>query len=246
HPNAVGLVDSGQTDDGQLFLAMEFIAGKDLGKTITERGRMPIPDALDICVQCCDVLGYAHEKGIIHRDLKPENIMLVRGLRNYHAKVLDFGIARIVSDNATQLTVQGTICGTPRYMSPEQARGKDIDNRSDVYSLGLVLFEMLSGRQAYIYTSITDLLRAQVTEPVPHLFEVETGRDLPEGLDAVIQRACAKNRDERFISMGQFADALSKALPTQNEIRPFTDSQMQALQPQDAASKGRTFLGRSE
>jgi len=238
HPNAVNLLDFGQTGEGALFIAMEFIAGQDLGRTIVERGRLPIADATDICVQCCDVLGYAHEKGIIHRDLKPENVMLTRGLRSYHAKVLDFGIARLMSDTATQLTIQGTICGTPRYMSPEQARGKEIDNRSDVYALGLVLFEMLTGRQAYTYSSITDLLRAQVTEPVPHLWEAEGGRDLPEGLDLVVQRACAKDRDQRFVSMGQFADVLSKALPTQHELRPFPEQASH-----DPAAPGRTFLG---
>jgi hypothetical protein len=241
HPNAVGLVDSGQTEDGALFIAMEFIAGKDLGRTIAERGRLPVAEAIDVCVQCCDVLGYAHEKGIIHRDLKPENIMLLRGLRSYHAKVLDFGIARLMDNTATQLTIQGTICGTPRYMSPEQARGKDIDVRSDIYSLGLVLFEMLCGRQAYTHASITDLLRAQVSEPVPHLFEMENGRDLPDALDAVIQRACAKNRDERYVSMGQFADALSKALPTMESMKPYGVTP--AASAQDPAAAGRTFLG---
>ena len=125
-------------------------------------------------------------------------------------------------------------------MSPEQARGKEVDQRSDIYSLSLVVFEMLTGRQAYTASSITDLLRAQVTEPVPHVWEVDGVRDIPDGLDAVLQRGASKNRDERFISMGQFADALSKALPTMSGVGPYGDPSKPQLDP---SGPGRTFLG---
>ncbi len=239
HTNAVNLLDFGQLPDRSLYIAMEFIAGKDVSRTIQENKRLSLADSIDIAVQCCDVLGFAHEKGIIHRDLKPENIMLSKGLRSYHVKVLDFGIARLISDQATQLTVAGTICGTPRYMSPEQARGKDVDGRSDIYSLGLVTFEMITGRQAYTYSAITELLRAQVTEPMPHIQSVPGTEGIPDSIDMVLQKACAKNRDDRFATMGEFAEALSKALPTLNAAAAFDTSQPRL----DPAAPGRTFLG---
>jgi serine/threonine protein kinase len=241
HPSAVSLLDFGQLPDGSLYIAMEFVAGDDLGKTIRQLKRIPAMDAVDIAIQCCEVLGFAHEKGIIHRDLKPENIMLMKGLRNYHAKVLDFGIARMVSDTSTQLTVTGSICGTPRYMSPEQAQGREVDPRSDVYSLALVVFEMVTGRAAYPHRAVTDLLRAQVTEPLPHLWEVEGGRDLPESLDPALQRAAAKDPERRFNSMGEFADALSKALPTASSVWPYRSPGGPALDPHTFEEGGPTY-----
>jgi serine/threonine-protein kinase len=237
HMNAVALLDFGQLPDGALYIAMEFINGSDLAKYITKGNRLPLTEAVDILSQCCDVLQFAHDKGLVHRDLKPENIMLIKNKRGYHAKVLDFGIARLVTNEATQLTVAGTICGTPRYMSPEQARGREVDARSDIYSLGLVFFEMLTGRQGYTYTAITDLLRAQVTEPVPHVWEAGV-TDLPESIDAVIQRACSKDREQRFATMSEFAEAASRAIPT-THVQAYDPSLPRA----DPAAPGRTFLG---
>ncbi|MFN7134753.1 MAG: serine/threonine-protein kinase, partial [Myxococcales bacterium] len=211
HPHAVHLHDFGQDDEGALYISMEFIEGSDLKKLLEKEGRLRPRDAIDIALQVCDVLGYAHEKGIVHRDLKPENIMLQKGLRGFHAKVLDFGVARLMEEQGTRLTAAGTITGTPRYMSPEQAEGRDVDRRSDVYALGIVLFELLSGRHPYPGTTITEILRAQVLEPMPHL---DASLGLPGALDEVIQRATAKNREERFGTMAEFARALSESMPT--------------------------------
>lgn len=212
HPNAVALHDFGQDDDGNLFIAMELCEGVDLKRVIGERGRLGLSDAVEIVLQVADVLTSAHENGIVHRDLKPENIMVRKTRRGLHVKVLDFGIARMM-DAGTRLTMAGSIAGTPRYMSPEQVEGKDVDHRADVYSLGIVLFETLTGRQPFDGTTVAEILRRQVTEPLPHLVEFCAELDLPD-LDGVVQRACAKRRDDRWPDMTAFAQALSQATPT--------------------------------
>ncbi len=216
HPNAVTLHDFGQDEEGNLFIAMEYCEGVDLKKVIAEQGRLPVVDAVEVVLQVADVLATAHTKGVIHRDLKPENIMIRRGMRGVHAKVLDFGIARLMGEG-TRLTVQGAIAGTPRYMSPEQVEGKEIDHRADIYALGIVLFEALTGKQPFDGATIAEILRKQVVEPMPHLAEAASDLDYPE-VDAVIQKACAKAREERFPDFLTFASALSQALPTQAHL----------------------------
>jgi hypothetical protein len=216
HPNAVALHDFGQDEDGNLFIAMELCEGVDLKRVLAERGGLPVGEAVEIVLQVADVLANAHSKGVVHRDLKPENIMIRTGLRGVHAKVLDFGIARLM-DAGTRLTMAGSIAGTPRYMSPEQVEGKEVDHRADIYSLGIVLFEALTGRQPFDGTTITEILRRQVGEPLPHLVEYSADLDLP-ALDAVVQQACAKKRDDRWPDMVSFARALSQASPTQAHL----------------------------
>jgi eukaryotic-like serine/threonine-protein kinase len=214
HPNAVMIHDFGQTDDGQLYISMEFVDGVDLKKVIETHGRLAVDQVIDIGLQLCEVLSKAHETGVFHRDLKPENIMVSQGMRRQHVKVLDFGIARLVGDEQTVATVAGSICGTPRYMSPEQARGRPIDHRTDIYSLGLILFEMATGKHPFPNTSIPEMLRLQVHEPVPHLSEFSPELGLPQRLDEVIQRAISKDPANRFQTVKEMADALAGVVPT--------------------------------
>ncbi len=216
HPNAVTLHDFGQDDDGNLFIAMEYCEGVDLKKVLTEQGRLQLGEAIEVVLQVADVLANAHAKGVVHRDLKPENIMIRRGMRGVHAKVLDFGIARLMNDG-TKLTMAGAIAGTPRYMSPEQVAGMEVDHRADIYSLGIVLYESLTGQQPFDGTTIAEIMRKQSVEPLPHLRDVLADLDYPD-LDRVLQRACAKNRDERWPDLIAFAHALSHALPTQTGL----------------------------
>jgi serine/threonine-protein kinase len=216
HPNAVALHDFGQDDEGNLFIAMEYCEGVDLKKVIAEQGRLPMIEAIEIVLQVADVLANAHQKGVIHRDLKPENIMIRRGLRGVHAKVLDFGIARLM-DAGTKLTVAGAIAGTPRYMSPEQVVGKEVDLRADIYSLGIVLYETLTGRQPFDGSTIAEILHKQSSAPLPTLASAAPDLDLP-ALEAVVQRACAKRREDRWPDMATFASALSQAIPTQAHL----------------------------
>jgi len=213
HPNAVTVLDLLQEEDETLCIVMEYVEGSDLRRVIAERGRMQPGEAIDIALQVADVLKQAHSMGIIHRDLKPENIMVRPGLRGHFAKVLDFGIARLLHENASRLTAQGAIAGTPRYMPPEQVEGRDVDARADVYALGVVLFEMVTGRPPFDGTSIAEILHHQVNTPMPHLRDVDGALDLPI-LDDVIQRATRKYRVERYPSVEAMAQDLSNALPT--------------------------------
>lgn len=215
HPNAVTLHDFGQDEDGNLFIAMEYCEGVDLKKVIQEQKRIPLGEAIDITLQIADVLGNAHTKHVVHRDLKPENIMLRKGMRGIHVKVLDFGIARILDNEGTKLTMAGAIAGTPRYMAPEQVEGRgDVDNRADIYSLGILLYEMITGVQPFDGTTITEILRNQVVQPMPHLGSVAPELEYPE-VEVVIQKACAKDRAARFPDMMTFAHQLAQSMPTQ-------------------------------
>ncbi len=212
HPNAVILHDFGQDEEGNLFISMELVEGSDLKKLLSEQGRLPVAEAVEIILQVADVLAQAHAKGVIHRDLKPENIMVRRGTRGLFVKVLDFGIARMVGEGATRLTVQGAIAGTPRYMAPEQAEGRDIDGRADVYSLGMVLLELLTGVHPFDGPTVAEILRKQIATATPHIQELAPDLSLP-AIDAVIQKATAKRREDRYATMDEFAASLGNAVP---------------------------------
>ncbi len=214
HPNAVALHDFGQDEEGNLFIAMEYCEGVDLKRLITDHRRLEVGIALDIVMQVADVLAHAHSNGVVHRDLKPENIMVRQSMRGGHVKVLDFGIARLIGEG-TRLTIAGSIAGTPRYMAPEQVEGRDIDHRADIYALGIVLFECLTGVQPFDGPTITEILRRQMSMPIPRLAEVNVDADYP-AVDVVIQKACQKTREDRYQSMIEFATELAKAMPTQS------------------------------
>ncbi|MFP2964405.1 serine/threonine-protein kinase, partial [Myxococcus sp. 1LA] len=212
HPNAVTLHDFGQDEEGSLYISMEYVEGDDLKSLLATCGRLALDEAVDLVLQVADVLAYAHARQVIHRDLKPENIMVRQGMRGWHVKVLDFGIARI-TDGATRLTVQGSVAGTPRYMSPEQAMGLDVDARADVYAVGIVLFELLTGQQPFDGNSVSEIMQKQVHQPMPRLAQVVAELQHP-AVDAVIQKATAKRREERYATMEAFASDLVNALPT--------------------------------
>ncbi|NOJ77014.1 serine/threonine protein kinase [Myxococcus xanthus] len=212
HPNAVTLHDFGQDEEGSLYISMEYVEGDDLKSLLATCGRLALDEAVDIVLQVADVLAYAHARQVIHRDLKPENIMVRQGMRGRHVKVLDFGIARI-TDGATRLTIQGSVAGTPRYMSPEQAMGLDVDARADVYAVGIVLFELLTGQQPFDGSSVSEIMQKQVHQPMPRLAQVVADLQQP-AVDAVIQKATAKRREERYATMEAFASDLVNALPT--------------------------------
>jgi serine/threonine protein kinase len=206
HPGAVQLHGFGQDpSEGRLYLAMEFVEGKSL-RELLDSERLTVAQAVDIAQQLCEVLGHAHLKGVVHRDLKPENVMAARGLRTYRVKVLDFGIAKLL-DQSNQTA---ELIGTPLYMSPEQITSGQVDHRTDIYSLGVLLFELLAGQHPFPKElAIHEVIRRQLEQPLPSLaacgIESQT-------LDGVIQRATAKDREKRFQSMGDLHDALSSAI----------------------------------
>lgn len=218
HPNTIRVYDFGQTDDGILFIAMEYLRGQSLAQA-QARGRGMSPKrVVHIMRQVCKSLSEAHKAGIIHRDLKPDNIFLVEieGERDF-AKVLDFGVAKLkeFEGNEGTLTQAGMIFGTPKYMSPEQARSGKLDPRSDVYALGVILFEMLTGRAPFVGENPLSILIAQVNEQPPTFAEVNPEVEVPPALEAVVFKALAKNRDHRHASVDALLtelDAVDKLL----------------------------------
>lgn len=234
HPNTVSLHDFGQDEEGHFYISMEFVEGVDLRAFLEERTRLPPAEAIEIILQAADALGDAHGKGLIHRDIKPENIMVRRRARGLFVKVLDFGLARMMEAGSSRLTNAGTLMGSLRYMSPEQASGREVDARTDIYSLAIVLFELLSGVLPFTALNELDLLTKHKEAPMPHLWDVGSGLAFAE-LDAVIQRATAKDPAARFGSMEEFSIALGYALKRSAPAEPATLLDMPAAEPEPAA-----------
>ena len=214
--HAIQIFDHGVTDDGKPYIVMELLLGEPLDKCI-ERQQLSLPETVRILQQVCRGLARAHERGIIHRDLKPENIYLVRTPDDDEtiAKVLDFGIAKISSTGPgssggiTNGTKTGAVLGTPFYMSPEQARGlRNVDHRTDVWSLGVIAFKCITGRLPFDGESIGDLLVKICTSPIPVPSHVMPG--LPPAFDAWFARALDREPDRRFASVTELSEALGQ------------------------------------
>jgi len=209
HENTIQVFDFGESD-GQLFLAMEFLDGKPLTNAIAQ-GPMDPARIVHIGAQIARALTAAHAEGIVHRDLKPDNIMLVdRHDDKDVVKVLDFGIARFFEGERAQLTADGALVGTPVYMSPEQAGGRQLDHRSDLYSLGCILYQMASGRVPFQSTTLTGLLVMHLQEAPQPIAELRP--QLPEALSALIMQLLAKSPDARPATAKEVADRLQSAI----------------------------------
>ncbi len=207
HPHTVRVYDFGQID-GQPFLAMEYLAGRSLREELDRGGALAVPRVAAIGVQVAKALGAAHRVGVVHRDLKPDNVMLVEGYgeRDF-VKVLDFGIARSLDQGAAGFrTSAGAIIGTPAYMSPEQASSVPLDARSDLYSLGVMLYEMLTGAPPFVGESITALLFAHASVPPPPL---PAGLACPPALEAAIFRLLSKDPAMRPASAEETVELLA-------------------------------------
>jgi serine/threonine-protein kinase len=223
HPNSIAIFDFGTTEDGQRYLVMEYLRGKDLAQVADAEGPLPIPRIADIVRQTLAALEEAHEIGIIHRDLKPENIILepLRSGRDF-VKVVDYGLAKTLEPvplarekgaPKAPLTAPGFVCGTPEYMSPEQGRGQGIDSRADLYSVGVLLFSLLTGRLPFEGESAMRVLLAHANDPVPDPRTVAPDREIPEALALVTLRALEKDRERRWSSARELADAIAAACP---------------------------------
>jgi serine/threonine-protein kinase len=204
--------DNGVLEDGTPFLVMELLQGESLAARVNRLGPIPITETAAILDQCCRALARAHSLGIVHRDIKPENVYLAQSVDDdgYVVKVLDFGIAKVttaLTDDGRSSTRTGTLLGTPLYMSPEQARGlRSIDARTDIYSLGLVTYTMLTGRLPFSGVTLGDLLLQICAEPLPSLRAFAP--QLPPPVEEWFQKACAKLPDDRFPTAPALAEGL--------------------------------------
>lgn len=213
HPNSISVFDFGRTNDGQPYLVMELLKGKDLGIVAHEEGELRLPRIVDVLRQVLAALGEAHDLGIVHRDLKPENIILQPQRRGGDlVKVLDFGLAKLRADQPTNVTSPGIVCGTPDYMAPEQGRGDKVDGRADLYSVGVMLFQLLTGRLPFEGDSPTQVVMMHLTVPAPDPRQIAPRRNIPASLAEIVKKALAKKPGQRFADAHEFADALSNAL----------------------------------
>jgi serine/threonine-protein kinase len=216
HPNTVHLLDFGVTEHGRLFMVMELLVGTDLEQQLQRAGPLGLSEALRIVRQVSQALSEAHALGIVHRDLKPSNIFLsqAEGGGDTFVKVMDFGVAGLqYDDGRSSLTIRGAVLGTAAYMSPEQAQGDAVDGRADLYSLGVVLFEMLAGRTPFQADSAVSLLMAHVTEVPPRIADVCPTLPGVQHVQALLDRLLAKDPGERPESANEVI-ALIDALVT--------------------------------
>ena len=220
HPNTIQVFDFGETEEGELYLAMEYLKGIPLSQALRDAGgRMPEARVARIASQILRSLAEAHEAGIVHRDVKPQNVMIMdlRDRRDF-VKVLDFGIAKLVREGRRSPgnTGVGEIVGTPNYLSPEQAQGLAPGPRSDLYSLGAMMFEMLTGRAPYVSDTPLGVVTAHITQPIPRVRDVS---DVPvsDAMEAILERALAKDPDDRYPDADAMRADLDRLLGSERE-----------------------------
>jgi serine/threonine-protein kinase len=223
HPNTVKVYLYGELEDGSLYIVMEFLEGKNLNQTVRSEGPMTIERGLPILIQACHALEEAHQNGIIHRDLKPENIFVTQqgGMKDY-AKVLDFGLAKVTEremrPGSIILTQEGMVFGTPEFMSPEQAQGKPLTAASDIYSLAVILYEVLTGKLPFEARNPMEYIQLHVTAKPKPINERVPGKTFPPLLWTVLEKAMAKKAEDRFASAAEFAHALQAVLEGRSEV----------------------------
>jgi serine/threonine protein kinase len=212
HPNIVQTFDFGSWE-GLLYVIMEYVKGEDLGAIIKREGPLPVPRALALGVQICSALDEAHHLGVMHRDLKPENIVCVRRRDEEHAKVLDFGLAKLRErPELGEITGAGNLIGTPYYMSPEQVRSESVDHRTDIYSLGGTMYRVLTGEFPFDGNSPMGIMSKHLTDDLVPPSERAPDCHLPPELDRIVLRAMARNRDQRYSSAGEMRHDLEALL----------------------------------
>jgi eukaryotic-like serine/threonine-protein kinase len=220
HPNTVTVIDYGKTEEGIYYIAMEYLEGQTLSQLLTQMGPLPWPRALNIAQQIARSLREAHKAGLIHRDLKPANVMILDQETDHDVvKVLDFGLVKSFMPDTGQiptdvsLTQAGVILGSPQYMAPEQARNIS-DPRGDVYSLGVVLFQMLLGRPPFLADQGIDIIVKHINEPPPAFSSIWPNHTIPPEVEALVMKCLAKRPAERFDSMDAVLDSMRRAMST--------------------------------
>jgi serine/threonine-protein kinase len=221
HPNVAAVIDVGETDGGLPYMVMELASGDTLSRVIAVREQIPVLEALDIARQIALGLDHAHQSGLVHRDLKPGNIMVDR--RDCRPRILDFGLA-LVPDlgEAARLTTRGIVVGTPQYMSPEQARGRAIDHRTDIFALGLILYEMIAGCMPFDGDAL-DVVTRNVSEPLPRFKDRVPGLLVDEEVETLIDELTAKKPEHRprdAAEVARMLAALAEQLDDRSRMRP--------------------------
>lgn len=209
HPNIVEMYDVGE-DDGNFYIVMEYIEGKNLKQLIKRRTRLSLPEVIDIMKQLTDGIAHAHDSFIIHRDIKPQNMLI---LDNGLVKITDFGIA--VALNSTQLTQTNSVMGSVHYLPPEQAAGKGATFKSDIYSLGILMYELITGTLPFRGENAVEIALKQIKEPIPSIRESDD--TIPQSVENIVLKACAKNPKNRYDSARDMYYDLCKCLDKENE-----------------------------
>ncbi len=232
HPNVCAVYDFGETPDGLIYLAMEYVEGEPLTELLVREGALPVQRATAIFKQTADALQAAHDLGIVHRDLKPDNIMVARGRDGAdQVKVVDFGIAKAVGgdESGQKVTKTGLVVGTPEFMSPEQLSGDKVDGRSDLYSLGLVFFRMLTGKLPFQADTVQETMIKRLTDDPAKLGPTRPDLSFPSGLQDVLDAALVRTPGERYQTVAKFADDVTGVVqlrrPTRGAATPGTRAQ---------------------
>ncbi|HZH04859.1 MAG TPA: protein kinase, partial [Myxococcaceae bacterium] len=250
HPNSIRILDFGQVEDGALYMAMEYVSGKDLHTIFAEQFPLPEARTAQLMAQVLSALGAAHRAGVIHRDLKPENVMVAPAANGTEAvKVLDFGIAKIQPSGAgeelTALTKAGFVCGTPEYMSPEQARGADLDSRSDLYSVGVILYQLCCGSLPFESDSALGLASKHLHEaPVPPS-QRRPGTAISPALERLILRAMSKDPVLRPQTAAEFRSELLASAGLQDREEATRTELGPPRELWESTATGRTARGMS-
>ncbi len=211
HPNTVTIFDYGHTDDDIYYMAMEYLEGYTLHRAIRQVGHLPEERTAHIARQISRSLREAHTLGVVHRDLKPANVYLLEhGDEPDYVKVLDFGLVKDVSSGSEELTKAGLFMGSPKYMAPEQITGGVIDSRTDIYALGIIMYEMVTGKVPFDRPKSLDILMAHVNEEVPPIHKMNPAARVSPALEEAIMRSMAKNQNDRYRSMDEVLAALKR------------------------------------
>lgn len=214
HPNLLHVLDFG-IHERMPYLVMELLEGQSLDAMVGEEG-LPFDDAMELALQVLRGLALAHQNGVLHRDLKTENVFVSRGPHGPVCKLLDFGLVKFVDDDrwgsSKKLTMQGAVFGTPAYMAPEQCAGAPVDARGDVYSMGVILFELFTGTWPFVEETRMKMYQAHLMTKPPRLAEAAEGKSFPEALEQLVARALSKQAKDRFQNAGEMLAAL-EAVP---------------------------------
>jgi serine/threonine protein kinase len=218
HPNVMTIFDFGQSQDGQLYLVMDFIKGDSLATMIEKRGAQTFPDVFPIFEKVCQGLRFAHMNNVLHRDIKPSNVMLAEDrTQKDSVKLVDFGLAKL-ADQDHHLTKTGSVMGSPPYMSPEAIHGKEVDERSDIYSLGCTFFEMMTGQPPFVGDTPFHTMMAHINRLAPTLSDV-SGKEYDEEVEEFIRKCLKKNPDDRFKNMDELLAELNRIKTVLDEKR---------------------------